>query len=73
MTSYLSFFTFPCGAHQKDTLFKQLSDEYSYPDEESQAIYRAINQQLTMDNYYGKYHKLVFLEEMESSRKLIAE
>ena len=46
---------------------------YEYPDECSEIVNRAIAKKLTADNYYNKYHNLVYLEEMESSRKIIAE
>ncbi len=46
---------------------------YGYPDEHSEVVSRAITKELTVDYYYSKYHNLVYLEEMESSRKIIAE
>ena len=51
----------------------KLNDMYGFPDEHSEAISRVITQELTADNYYAKFHNLVYLEEMESSRKIIAE
>lgn len=51
----------------------ELNNVYGYPDEHSEAISRVITKKLTVDNYYTKYHNLVYLEEMESSRKIIAE
>ena len=53
--------------------YSQLCAEYEYPSEKSAIITNAIAEQLTKDNYYSKYHKLTYLEEMESSRRIIAE
>ena len=57
----------------QDSFFTELNNMYGYPDEHSVAISRVIAKELTVDNYYTKYHNLVYLEEMESSRKIIAE
>ena len=57
----------------QDGFFMELNDTYGFPDEHSEAISRVITQELTADNYYAKFHNLVYLEEMESSRKIIAE
>ena len=57
----------------QDSFFVELNNVYGYPDEHSEAVIRVISKELTVDNYYTKYHNLVYLEEMESSRKIIAE
>lgn len=53
--------------------YSRLCAEYEYPSEKSAIITNAIAERLTKDNYYSKYHKLTYLEEMESSRRIIAE
>ena len=57
----------------QDSFFMKLNNIYGYPNEHSEAVIRVITKELTVDNYYTKYHNLVYLEEMESSRKIIAE
>ena len=50
-----------------------LNKQYEYPSETSAVIIPGITEKLTENNYQQKYHKLVYLEELESSRKIIAE
>jgi hypothetical protein len=57
----------------QDRFYTKLNNVYCYPDEHSEAVIGVITKELTVDNYYTKYHNLVYLEEMESSRKIIAE
>ena len=53
--------------------FLTLNDQYEYPSEDSAIITRGIAEKLTENSYQEKYHKLIYLEEIESSRKIIAE
>ena len=46
---------------------------YEYPDEHSALVSGTLDQKLTEGNYQSKYHKLIYLEEIESSRKIISE
>lgn len=50
-----------------------LNKEYEYPSEGSAVITPGIAEKLTSNNYQQKYHKLIYLEELESSRKIMAE
>lgn len=50
-----------------------LNKQYEYPSEASAVIAPGIAEKLTENNYKEKYHKLIYLEELESSRKIIAE
>ena len=53
--------------------FSRLNNEYEYPSEDSSIISDVVSQKLTENNYHSKYHKLIYLEEIESSRKIILE
>ena len=53
--------------------YSQLCDEYEYPSETSAIITGVIAEEVTKSNYRSKYHKLTYLEEIESSRRIIAE
>ena len=53
--------------------FSRLCDEYEYPSESSAIVTHVLAQKLTAHNYHSKYHKLIYLEEIESSRKIITE
>ena len=53
--------------------FGELCDRYSYPDEGSDVITSGMQCDLTCDNYKSKYHKLVFLDNLEHARKMARE
>ena len=46
---------------------------YSYPCEDSIHDEVEAMRQLSRENYKTKYHKLVYLDELEHSRKMITE
>ena len=50
-----------------------MSEVYGFPDVNSEAISAMLLKRLTVTNYRSKFHTLVYLEEMESSRKIISE
>ena len=59
--------------HIQDDKYKGMSKLYGFPDEHSEIITTVLHKCLTVTNYHSKFHTLVYLEEMESSRKIIKE
>lgn len=53
--------------------FENLREQYEYPHEQCAAIKQAPVKDTTKENYRSKYHKLLFLEEMEQARKIVNE
>ena len=52
---------------------KSLYDKYSYPDEQSIVHDESLKSKLVLGNYKSKFHKLVYLDELAYSRKMIQE
>ena len=57
----------------QDSCFRQLCSKYGYPEENSAIINSVLRERLVTGNYKSKYHKLVYLEKVENSRKIITE
>ena len=53
--------------------FSELCEKYAYPDENSEIITSGVQRCLSCDNYKSKYHKLVFLDDVEHARKMARE
>lgn len=53
--------------------FNELCETYAYPDEDNDVIMCGVQCDLTCDNYKSKYHKLVFLDDLEHARKMARE
>ena len=53
--------------------FEELCDCYSYPTEDSDTVVDGVQCDLTCDNYQSKYHKLVYLDDLEHARKMAQE
>ena len=64
---------FPFHCVQNDPEFLELYKSYNYPDEVSPCFVESLEAPLSEENYKSKYHKLVYLEEIESSRRVIRE
>lgn len=47
--------------------------KYGYPDEDSKSVLRGVKCLLTTENYHSKYHRLVYLDDLEHTRKMIQE
>ena len=64
-----------CMQYERCTLyeFSELCENYAYPNENSDIITSGVQCRLTCDNYKSKYHKLVFLDDIEHARKLARE
>lgn len=58
---------------QNDSQFNALYTDYKYPGEITECFVESLRSPLTKENYKSKYHKLLYLEEIESSRKIIQE
>lgn len=51
-----------------------MQQRYSYPYGHSTVVRDSLcKQQLSSDNYKGKFHKLIYLENLEHARKMVAE
>lgn len=78
VTSYVLYFSrtfcisFGCFSLQV-TNFKEISMKYGFPEETCSSLLEGLSCKLTSENYKSKYHKLVYLEEMAHSRKMIQE
>ena len=68
---FLYHLVFP--SFQSDSQFNALYSDYKYPDEINEFFVKSLTSPLTKENYKSKYHKLIYLEEIESSRKIIQE
>ena len=55
-----------------DVGFKEMCDKYSYPEDQHKLL-RDSDGKLSCDNYKSKYHKLVYLDNLEHARKMVAE
>lgn len=47
--------------------------EYQYPDEDSKSMLRGVERLLSPESYKSKYHRLVYLDDLEHTRKMIQE
>lgn len=47
--------------------------EYQYPDEDSKSMLRGVECPLSPESYKSKYHRLVYLDDLEHTRKMIQE
>ena len=47
--------------------------KYGYPDEDSESVLRGVKCPLTTENYHSKYHRLVYLDDLEHTRKMVQE
>ena len=53
--------------------FYNLCETYAYPDENSDIVTSGVQSALMCDNYRSKYHKLVYLDDLEHARKMARE